>query len=457
VGGASGKQIYQWLQEQKLGIDGLTGAQGDVKKLVDEYNQLADDVQTGVTKLEGMWTGKAAGAAGRGAGPLGTAFRSAAPHLSNAQGSLSDQAESFTTASNAVVQVPDEPSAPDGLDKVGRWFSGGTVFGGGEAVHQMNEDYNGKKASYDAANQKNIDTYNTFSSSTDSHVKALPKDYGTVPQSVGDLSISADSGSGSGPGASGGPAVHGGGSSAGGAADSGRPGGSGGPGYSYGGYGPGGGTSAASSGGGGSAPGSHYGGYRPGGTSAGQRAAGQGAPAGQGTSAANTSGAVPEGAPGSFGGAGGRPGDQASSRRSGSAGGFGPEAGAAIGPMGAGGAMGAGGGDQLRSGRPFGSAGAQMGGGSEAAGSGRGGAGASAGGARSGVGGMAAEEAAMRGGVSGGAAGKAGASGMPMGGARGAKGGEDEEHSSPGYLVSEDNGSEIVGELPMTAPPVIGE
>lgn len=52
--------------------------------------------------------------------------------------------------------------------------------------------------------------------------------------------------------------------------------------------------------------------------------------------------------------------------------------------------------------------------------------------------------------------------GMPMAGmapgagARG-QGGEDKEHKTPGYLINEDNGNELIGELPTVGPSVIGE
>jgi hypothetical protein len=42
-------------------------------------------------------------------------------------------------------------------------------------------------------------------------------------------------------------------------------------------------------------------------------------------------------------------------------------------------------------------------------------------------------------------------------GGRGAKGQEDFEHDTPSYLITEENGSELVGELPKVAPAVIGE
>ncbi|PTR22938.1 PPE-repeat protein [Rhodococcus sp. OK519] len=45
---------------------------------------------------------------------------------------------------------------------------------------------------------------------------------------------------------------------------------------------------------------------------------------------------------------------------------------------------------------------------------------------------------------------------MPGAGARGRGGDDDNEHKTPGYLVNVDNGSELIGNLPLAAPPVIG-
>ncbi|GAB2661060.1 hypothetical protein GCM10027068_46400 [Prescottella soli] len=79
--------------------------------------------------------------------------------------------------------------------------------------------------------------------------------------------------------------------------------------------------------------------------------------------------------------------------------------------------------------------------------SGAGGAGAAATGAGGATGGAAA------------AAGRPGAPGgsgmMPGAGARG-RGEDDNEHKTPGYLVNVDNGNELIGKLPLAAPPVIG-
>jgi len=69
--------------------------------------------------------------------------------------------------------------------------------------------------------------------------------------------------------------------------------------------------------------------------------------------------------------------------------------------------------------------------------------------------------AARGGGSSAGAAGRGGAGagamgGMGAGAAKG-QGGEDIERNTPSYLINEDNGNEIVGDLGLVTPPVIGE
>jgi uncharacterized protein YukE len=137
------------------------------------------------------------------------------------------------------------------------------------------------------------------------------------------------------------------------------------------------------------------------------------------------------------------------------------------GPAGGGGAgrtggagRGAGGVGGMGGGRPGGGVGAGAFGAGRGAGEGFGP------GGKSGVlGGMGAAEGAGRGaggfGPGGGAAaggrGAAGAAGMGgMGGGAKGQGDEDGEHRSAAYLVNEDNGNEIVGDMPLTAPPVLG-
>lgn len=92
--------------------------------------------------------------------------------------------------------------------------------------------------------------------------------------------------------------------------------------------------------------------------------------------------------------------------------------------------------------------------------------GAGMGGLRSGLGAGGLPGGAAGGGMNPAGIGGAGARGgmMPMGmmggaGAhgRGGQGGEDDEHQTPDYLISLDNGNELFGELPKASPGVIGD
>ncbi|MGZ4557870.1 MAG: hypothetical protein ACXVGB_04490 [Mycobacteriaceae bacterium] len=139
------------------------------------------------------------------------------------------------------------------------------------------------------------------------------------------------------------------------------------------------------------------------------------------------------------------------------AGGYGPNG---YGAGGLGGVTGGGAGGVASFG-PTGSGG-YGGGGSAGSAPGTGGAGSAMGrGATSGIGGSAAmaEGAGLRGGgAAGGVSGRGGAGmGGGMGGGGAGKGDEDYEHNTPSYLITQEHGSEIVGELPRVSPAVIGE
>jgi hypothetical protein len=228
--------------------------------------------------------------------------------------------------------------------------------------------------------------------------------------------------------------------------------GGGGPGTVGGGYGGVGGSSGYGSGSGAGAGAGSGAGYGTG---------GQGSGYGSGGTAGYGGGASPGGGVGSYGaggygsgtgGFGGSGGGSGAGGRLGGAGGFGGASGGyrGSGSYGSGGSSGAGG---------YGSGGAgSVGAGS--AGSGLSGTGGSVGagaGASAGAGGGAtgAGGGTTAGGTS--ASGGRGASGGMGGGRGGGKGEEDFEHNTPSYLITEENGSELVGELPKVAPAVIGE
>lgn len=138
-----------------------------------------------------------------------------------------------------------------------------------------------------------------------------------------------------------------------------------------------------------------------------------------------------------------------------------PPIGVPTGPgLGGGGGRVPGGGAGKLGGGPGGGAG-KFGGGPGGAGKFGGGLSGSAGqqpGGKAGVFGGMGETAAARGTAAAGAAGKAGAAGAGGMGGAGAKGqgDEDKEHKSADYLVTEENTNEIIGDMPMVAPPTIG-
>ena len=50
-----------------------------------------------------------------------------------------------------------------------------------------------------------------------------------------------------------------------------------------------------------------------------------------------------------------------------------------------------------------------------------------------------------------------GMGGMAPVGGRGSAGGDDDVHATPGYLIDAVNGDDLIGSLPLVAPPVLGE
>ncbi|WP_165497177.1 PPE domain-containing protein [Rhodococcus sp. ABRD24] len=112
----------------------------------------------------------------------------------------------------------------------------------------------------------------------------------------------------------------------------------------------------------------------------------------------------------------------------------------------------------------FGSGGILSGGyGSGAGGGGAGGGGAGGGGASGGggpsaspAGGAAGQGNAGAAAAANGRTGTAAVGGMAPGAAARGRGDDDQEHKTPGYLMNVDNGNELIGKLPLAAPPVIG-
>jgi hypothetical protein len=395
--GLNAHQIHQIMSQ----ADGssLELAQAVSSNVSRQYGDLERQVRELSQMIAAGWQGNAAHAAQAGTTPLSTMVASAQGELGIHQKALGDQQRAVGDARKAVVPVAADPPQNN-------------IF---NEMCPFHTDLDERIDNYNNGAHTNVAAYNTYVQSSGSNGSTIPSSFPGVAPDGSNVTVTAPDQGGS------------------------TSGGWGSTPYS----GTGGGTTRSSSAGSGAAP-------RVGG-GAGPAGAGgwTGTPGAGGlrTDAAQWAGSPGTGGPGTGGPAGWGPGAGGPGSPAGNSPGFGPLSGGFGGVGGTEGGFGArGGAGSARFGSGAGAGGA--------GGSGRGGPGA--GNAMS-----AAEEQAMgRGAAARGMAGAAearGAGGGPMGaGGRGGKGEEDGEHRSASYLVG-DRSDELAGELPLTAPPVIGE
>ncbi|MGH3492386.1 MAG: hypothetical protein ACRDQ1_03985, partial [Sciscionella sp.] len=202
----SGHDIYNNFH-QGPGPEGLSAGAEEVNSLVPRYNDLGERIKALQSKIEASWSGDAAGAASRGAGPLAVEYLEAAPQLNHAQNLVQDQAHAFSTAKNSVVPVaPQGPPAPSGLTKFAAFFG---VSGAQKSI----DDYGAKQAAFNEANAHNNTVMQSYTSTSSYNGSNLPKSYGTILNDQAGISVNTNPASSStGPGGTGGPTYSGGGS-----------------------------------------------------------------------------------------------------------------------------------------------------------------------------------------------------------------------------------------------------
>ncbi|MGH3436188.1 MAG: PPE domain-containing protein [Sciscionella sp.] len=411
--GTNPADIYNWFYNGP-GTHSYQGTQQSMQELSKSYGTIADHVNAAQRALSsGGWQGSAAQAAQAAIAPMAGKFERLATSAKTTDAALGDQTGSFHTTKSKVIKVPAHPPSGGGLSALSN-----------PAAMVQGVVADAAVAQYQSGTHANQDAYGGYQPPTSSQASALPKAQATSATPPPDQAVTP------------------------GRVD---------PGHTYSGrssqsYTQGGVNHWTGSGQthsqavtpqanvpthtGVNPPAAHAPGNLPyGGTNAqsytppvpGQ---GGGLPGGQGTDA-------PPGSP--SGGAPGPGGGFAATS------GFGPGGPAA-------GASGTGAG-----GRSFGGSGSARGvpGASESA-PGSGGRAGASGGGRSAAGALSGEESAAAG--ARGATGRPGAGGIArgMGGARGGKGGEDSEHTTASYL-QRNREDELIGEMPLTAPPVIGE
>lgn len=397
--GLTAHQIYIAMTTGP-GSETLDEAQQSSAEEAQRQVDRADRIRKLAEKIQAGWQGSAAEGAYGAAGPLADAARDRADHLTVADNLLATQSGVFNSASHSVRPVPEKPPESNILTDMVPWET----------------DLDRQIKQYQADVQHNMAVYGMYDGESLSNQERLPREYPTITDPGGTVSVAS---SGGGPG---GPP-------------------DGGPGYPLPRPGGGGDVSGYSggSGGGGGGP------VTPPGAGGGQATS-------QGTGASEFV-PPPVNPPGYPPPAGGLP-------PGGSPPGPGPVAPPV--PVGGGypgGQVGRGpGAEGGRSGSGPGRPGARGGGGeggSGGRGSGGGPVGRGPGGP--GVGGPTAEEAAARrGGVAGARGGAAGTGAMGALGAGRGQGGEDKEHERKSFLREPDPEA-IFGTDEVTAPPVIGE
>jgi hypothetical protein len=406
-------------------------AQQAARTLSSSMSHHADDLTSATRALSSGWTGRAAEAAQTALAPLRTRFDGLSTHAQGGSQQVAAQVSTFGDTKNKVVQLPAEPPSGGGLE---------ALASPAAMLHAVTAD--AAVAAYQHGTQTNQAAYSGYSGATTPQASGFSRVPGRQTGPGPDTSV--DRGNVS-PGHGGGGSYHtysAGGGDGGSGTDRGQRGGAAAPGHSdaTGGHG-GGGASAT---------------HRPGGGSArplrpGTGTAGHGYGSGQNTS---TAGLTPAG------GTGAPPGQTSnvspggslaagSAVGSGNTGGGSPELAPLGGYAGSGGYSGAGG-EPVRGGLPgSGRAGGGVGGASDP-GEGVGGRTGATPGASA-----AAEQAAAKG-AAGAAGGRGVTGGMPMGG-QGGRRDEDQEHRTAGFLVHEEHGNELVGDIEPVPPPVIGE
>ncbi|WP_051898695.1 hypothetical protein [Sciscionella sediminilitoris] len=399
----TGEQIYDMWSAAD--VSKLHPSWQAASELNTKLPQRSEQIQRFANALDSIWQGSAASSANSAGARIASAYLQVGDQVDVVQDLTKKQMDSAQQLQRGVQPVP---PAPDPAKMA--CYPGQPPGEAQKAVDQFE--------AHRSASENNVNRYRDFVGYSQYNANGMPHFVDSQP-----------SGSGDGGSGGGGQAGGSGGSRAGGGA------------HSLGAGGSGGGSTAGGSGGlSTGSPAAHGAGApdsagAPGHSAPQHSSPGQPAPGSPPPGSLHTSNAVPTELP-TNGPGYGSPGSGYGGSHPGGSTGLG---GMPMGGMGALGGMG--GGDSSGSARGYGSGA----GGSEAQGPRSGAA------APRGVLGET-EQSAPRGGAG------SGRGGMPMGGAgRGGKGGEDQEHETASYLVSEEHGDQIVGELPPTVPPVLGE
>lgn len=173
-----GKTIYENFTTGPGG-ERLHGAAAILRKVEAEYEMWAADVRELTAKMESAWSGDAAGAARRGAGPLVVEHEMARPELTTAQDLTIRQVDSFDQAKNSVQPIPNQPEKPGFWDNV-------TSLGG------ASDDYESQMRGYNGANDQNVQVMRQYEDSSNYNASGMPQSYGNLTPDQSEIVIGSE-------------------------------------------------------------------------------------------------------------------------------------------------------------------------------------------------------------------------------------------------------------------------
>lgn len=173
-----GRQIYENFVNGR-GPEKLNTVADVIRDVERDYEMWAADVRELTAKMESAWSGDAAGAARRGAGPLVVEHELARPELTTAQDLTVRQVDSFDQAKNSVQPIPNQPEKPGMWDNV-------ISFGG------ASDDYESQMRGYNGANDQNVQVMRQYEDSSNYNTSGMPQSYGNLDPDQSEIVIGSE-------------------------------------------------------------------------------------------------------------------------------------------------------------------------------------------------------------------------------------------------------------------------
>lgn len=171
----SGQQIYENFANG-VGPGGLMQAADHINSFQARYDRRAADIRSLAAAMEEGWTGDAAGAASRGAGPLAAEHAQAAEAMGMAQAGLTAQSSAWHDVQAKVQPVPPLPQAPPPM----------TELLGVQSVIDADIESRTRQSNDVAA--ANVAAMKSWSTALDETGRAMPTSYGQIDANAMNIS-----------------------------------------------------------------------------------------------------------------------------------------------------------------------------------------------------------------------------------------------------------------------------